>query len=173
MLDKVYLKNGEYAMMWVFKEVLNLVKENGGKLANKQYYQGDTHFAGEQIIIRNEDQAKMTVKGFSWSFGSYISFELNGYYYYLESGSNPLIGNNLMKTKIFHKDGKDWIQSVYLDDLDVCNSTLTALRYNSGKPFYVDVRKIAQDLLNKMVESKCSGVAEKRTFTVIYKEIED
>lgn len=78
-----------------------------------------------------------------------------------------------MKIKIFHKDGKDWIQSVYLDDLDVCNSTLTALRYNSGKPFYVDVRKIAQDLLNKMVESKCSGVAEKRTFTVIYKEIED
>lgn len=173
MLDKVYLRNGEYAMMWVFKEVLNLVKENGGKLANKQYYQGDTHFAGEQIIIRNEDQAKMIVKGFTWSFGSYISFELNGYYYYLESGSNPLIGNNLMKTKIFHKDGKDWIQSVYLDDLDVCNSTLTALRYNSGKPFYVDVRKIAQDLLNKMVESKCSGVAEKRTFTVIYKEIED
>lgn len=173
MLDKVYLRNGEYAMMWVFKEVLNLVKENGGKLANKQYYQGDTHFAGEQIIIRNEDQAKMTVKGFTWSFGSYISFELNGYYYYLESGSNPLIGNNLMKTKIFHKDGKDWIQSVYLDDLDVCNSTLTALRYNSGKPFYVDVRKIAQDLLNKMIESKCSGVAEKRTFTVVYKEIED
>lgn len=173
MLDKVYLKNGEYAMMCVFKEVLNLVKENGGKLANKQYYQGDTHFAGEQIIIRNEDQAKMTVKGFTWSFGSYISFELNGYYYYLESGSNPLIGNNLMKTKIFHKDGKDWIQSVYLDDLDVCNSTLTALRYNSGKPFYVDVRKIAQDLLNKMVESKCSGVAEKREFTVVYKEIED
>lgn len=173
MLDKVYLRNGEYAMMWVFKEVLNLVKENGGKLANKQYYQGDTHFAGEQIIVRNEDQAKMTVKGFSWGFGSYISFELNGYYYYLESGSNPLIGNNLMKTKIFHKDGKDWIQSVYLDDLDVCNSTLTALRYNNGKPFYVDVRKIAQDLLNKMVESKCSGVAEKRTFTVVYKEIED
>lgn len=32
MLDKVYLRNGEYAMMWVFKEVLNLVKENGGKL---------------------------------------------------------------------------------------------------------------------------------------------
>ena len=31
MLDKVYLKNGEYAMMWVFKEVLNLVKENGWK----------------------------------------------------------------------------------------------------------------------------------------------
>ena len=58
MLDKVYLRNGEYAMMWVFKEVLNLVKENGGKLANKQYYKGDTHFAGEQIIIRNEDQAK-------------------------------------------------------------------------------------------------------------------
>ena len=173
MLDKVYLKNGEYAMMWVFKEVLNLVKENGGKLANKQYYQQDYHFAGEQLIIRNEDQAEMTVKGFTWSFGSYISFELNGYYYYLESGSNPLIGNNLMKTKIFHKDGKDWIQSVYLDDLDVCNSTLTALRYNSGKPFYVDVRKIAQDLLNKMVESKCSGVAEKRTFSVIYKEIED
>lgn len=173
MLDKVYLRNGEYAMMWVFKEVLNLVKENGGKLANKQYYQGDTYFAGEQIIIRNEDQAEMTVKGFTWSFGSYIAFELNGYYYYLESGSNPLIGNNLMKTKIFHKDGKDWIQSVYLDDLDVCNSTLTALRYNSGKPFYADVRKIAQDLLNKMIDSKCSGVAEKRTFTVVYKEIED
>lgn len=35
MLDRVYLRNGEYAMMWVFKEVLNLVKENGGKLANK------------------------------------------------------------------------------------------------------------------------------------------
>ena len=68
MLDKVYLKNGEYAMMWVFKEVLNLVKENGGKLANKQYYQQDYHFDGEQLIIRNEDQAKMTVKGFTWSF---------------------------------------------------------------------------------------------------------
>ena len=55
MLDKVYLRNGEYAMMWVFKEVLNLVKENGGKLANKQYYQQDYHFPGEQLIIRNED----------------------------------------------------------------------------------------------------------------------
>ena len=174
MLDKVYLRNGEYAMMWVFKEVLNLVKENGGKLANKQYYQQDYHFAGEQLIIRNEDQAEMIVKGFTWSFGSYIAFELNGYYYYLQSGSNPLISNHLMKTKIIHKDGKDIIRSVYLDDLDdVCNSTLTALRYNSGKPFYADVRKIAQDLLNKMIESKCSGVAEKRTFTVVYKEIED
>lgn len=79
----------------------------------------------------------MTVKGFTWSFGSYIAFELNGYYYYLQSGSNPLIGNNLMKTKIFHKDGKDRIQSVYLDDLDdVCSPTLTALRYAGGKPFY-------------------------------------
>lgn len=174
MLDKVYLKNGEYAMMWVFKEVLNLVKENGGKLANKQYYQQDYHFGGEQLIIRNEDQAKMTVKGFTWSFGSYIAFELNGYYYYLQSGSNPLISNHLMKTKIIHKDGKDWIQSVYLDDLDdVCSPTLTALRYNGGKPFYADVRKIAQDLLDEMVNSKCSGVAEKRTLTVVYKEIED
>ena len=174
LLDKVYLKNGEYAMMWVFKEILNIVKEKGGKLANKQYYQQDTYFAGEQLIIRNEDQAKMTVKGFTWSFGSYIEFELNGYYYYLQSDSNPLISNHLMKTKIIHKDGKDWIQSVYLDDLDdICNSTLTAIRYNSGKPFYADVRKIAQDLLDKMVNSKSSGVAEKRTFTVIYKEIED
>lgn len=173
MLDKVYLRNGEYAMMWVFKEVLNLVKENGGKLANKQYYQQDYHFDGEQLIIRNEDQAKMTVKGFTWSFGSYIEFELNGYYYYLQSGSNPLIENALIKTNIIHKDGKDWIQSVYLDDLDdVCNSTLTALRYNSGKPFYADVRKIAQNLLNKMIDSKCSGVAEKRMFTVVYKDIE-
>ena len=173
MFDKVYLRNGEYAMMWVFKEVLNLVKENGGKLANKQYYQQDNHFAGEQLIIRSEDQAEMTVKGFTWSFGSYIEFELNGYYYYLESGSNPLISSHLMKTKIIHKDGKDWIQSVYLDDLDVCNSTLTAIRYSGGKPFYADVRKIAQDLLNKMIDSKCSGVAEKRIFTVVYKEIED
>lgn len=174
MLDKVYLRNGEYAMMWVFKEVLNLVKENGGKLANKQYYQQDYHFGGEQLIIRNEDQAEMTVKGFTWSFGSYIAFELNGYYYYLQSGSNPLISTHLMKTKIIHKDGKDWIQSVYLDDLDdVCGPTLTALRYNGGKPFYADVRKIAQDLLNEMIDSKCSGVAEKRTFTVVYKEIED
>lgn len=176
MLDKVYLKNGEYAMMWVFKELLNLVKENGGKLAHKQYYQQDTRFPGpdEQLIIRNEDQAKMKIKGFSWNFGSYISFELNGYYYYLQSGSNPLISNALIKTKIFHKDGKDWIQSVYLDDLDVCNATITALRYFSGgKPFYADVRKIAQDLLNKMIESKCSGVAEKRMFTVIYKKIEE
>lgn len=174
LLDKVYLRNSEYAMMWVFKEVLNIVKEKGGKLANKQYYQGDNNFAGEQLIIRNEDQAKMTIKGFSWSFGTYISFELDGYYYYLQSGSNPLLDNALMKTKIIHKDGKDWIQSVYLDDLDdVCNSVLTALRYNSGKPFYADVRKIAQDMLSKMVESKCSGVAEKREFTVIYKEIED
>ena len=173
LLDKVYLKNGEYAMMWVFKEILNIVKEKGGKLANKQYYQGDAHFDGEQLIIRNEDQAQMTIKGFSWSFGSYISFELDGYYYYLQSGSNPLISNALMKTKIIHKDGKDWIQSVYLDDLDdVCNSTLTALRYNSGKPFYVDVRKIAQDLLDKMINSKCSGVAEQRMFTVVYKEID-
>lgn len=174
LLDKVYLKNGEYAMMWVFKEILNIVKEKGGKLANKQYYQGDNHFDGEQLIIRNEDQAQMTIKGFSWSFGSYIEFELDGYYYYLQSGSNPLLSNALMKTKVIHKDGKDWIQSVYLDDLDdVCGPTLTALRYNSGKPFYADVRKIANDLLEKMVNSKCSGVAEKRTFTVVYKEIED
>lgn len=173
LLDKVYLKNGEYAMMWVFKEILNIVKEKGGKLANKQYYQGDNHFDGEQLIIRNEDQAQMTIKGFSWSFGSYIEFELDGYYYYLQSGSNPLLSNALMKTKIMHKDDKDWIQSVYLDDLDdVCGPTLTALRYNSGKPFYVDVRKIAQDLLDKMIGSQCSGVAEKRMFTVVYKEID-
>jgi hypothetical protein len=174
MLDKVYLRNGEYAMMWVFKEILNIVKEKGGKLAHQQYYQQDNHFDGEQLIIRNEDQAKMTVKGFTWSFGSYIVFELNGYYYYLQSGSNPLIDNAFMKTKIIHKDGKDWIQSVYLDDLDdVCNPTLNVIRYAGGKPFYADVRKIAQDLLNKMIDSKCSGVAEKRIFTVVYKEIED
>lgn len=103
MLDKVYLRNGEYAMMWVFKEVLNIVKEKGGKLANKQYYQQDNHFPGEQLIIRSEDQAEMIVKGCTWSFGSYIVFELNGYYYYLQSGSNPLISNHLMKTKIIHK----------------------------------------------------------------------
>lgn len=56
---------------------------------------------------------------------------------------------------------------------DVCNPTLNVIRYAGGKPFYADVRKIAQNLLNKMIASECSGVAEKRTFTVVYKEIED
>ena len=58
MLDKVYLKNGEYAMMWVFKEVLNLVKENGGKLANKQYYQQDYHLLVNSLLSETKTKLK-------------------------------------------------------------------------------------------------------------------
>lgn len=175
-IKKVYLTKGEFAIVQVFNEVIQLVKQHGGYLAKKQRYQSDNFKEVKQLVIENGTERKMLITNFNCEHGIYIEFALDGCYYYLQTGPNVPLDTYFMKVNIVNYDKiEDFIYSVYIDDLSLCFDDLVNIRY-AHKSLTLDdeeIKNFAKKFFDTAINSRTSKIARgKRKDAIIYKEID-
>lgn len=174
-IKKVCLTKGEFAIVQVFNEVIQLVKQHGGCLAKKQHHQSDNFKEIKQLIIEDGTERKMLITNFNCEHGIYIEFALDGCYYYLQTGSNVLLDTWFMKANIVNYDKmEDFVYSAYIDDLSLCFNDLVKIRYAHESLTLDDeeIKAFAKKFFDAAVNSGTSKVARGyRKNTIIYKEI--
>ena len=151
-MKHLYLRPVEYNMARILNEVRNMVVESGGKIV-KDYNEPrsitETIFPTDGVWgERSDGKEGETVEV---NCVTYISFVLDGYYYYVQVDENPFFDFLLKKAKVVDDEVS---LNTYLDKYD--KSWLTDNLWDFGEP-YQAIQESATTLFEILKHSKECG----------------